>query len=354
MNVGALVVITLLLAMNGFFVAVEFSLVASRRTKLEELATEGSRAATIGFAATRDLTLELAGAQLGITVASLALGFVAEPAMIGVLEIALGPLELPRGVEQLVAFVIGLGIVVFFHLVIGEMVPKGIALADPERTLLRVAWPNYFYMRLFRPIIQLLNASSNVIVRAMRVEVRDELSRAHTAEELAVLLAESHEEGVIEDFAHDLLAGVLDFGGETAESVMVPREDMVSVTRSTTVAEAERVVVATGHSRLPVLGSNGADDVLGFVHSKDLLTTPAGTRHQALPLPMIRRLLVVPRSRSLEDVLLSMRFSRVHVAIVRDDDGRTVGLVTLEDLLEELVGDILDESDTERGEGLDD
>jgi len=344
-NLGAILVGILLLVANGFFVAVEFSLVASRRTKLEELATEGSRRARVALDATGDLTLELAGAQLGITIASLALGYVAEPAVVGGIESLLGPLELHHGAQQAIAFVIGMGIVVFLHLVIGEMVPKGIALADPERTMLLLAIPNSIYMRLSRPVTRFLNGTSNVVVRSLGVEIRDELSSIHTAEEVAVLLAESHEEGVIEDFAHDLLTGVLDFGGECAVSVMVERDDMVVIPRTCTVAEAESVIVASGHSRLPVTGAGGTDEILGFVHGKDLLVVPRGDRDRPLPLEMIRRLLVVAPSRSLEDLLLSMQFSRVHLALVRDDDGRTLGLVTLEDLLEELVGEILDESD---------
>ena len=345
MNPLAIVVGVALLVLNGYFVAVEFALVGSRRTRLEELARDGSRRARLALAATGDLTLELAGAQLGVTIASLGLGFVAEPAVVGGIEAAFGPLGLPQGAQDAIALVLGLGIVVFMHLVVGEMVPKGITLADPERTMLAVALPNHLYMRALRPVCAFLNSSSNVVAKAFKVKVRGEISAVHTAEELALLLAESHSEGEIEDFAHDLLAGVLDFGGETARSQMVPREEMVVVPRTATLADVEAVVVTSGHSRLPVTGPGGLDEILGFVHSKDLLQASHEARHRSLPVTMIRRLLVVPEGRSLEDVLLSMRFARVHVAIVRDDQGKTAGLVTLEDLLEELVGDILDESD---------
>jgi CBS domain containing-hemolysin-like protein len=193
-------------------------------------------------------------------------------------------------------------------------------------------------------VIRVIQGMSNVLVRALGVEPRDELSMAKTADELAALVAESHQEGVIEDFAHDLLSGALDFGGRLATSVMVTRADVVAVPRTATVREVEQVVVDTGVSRLPVVGRD-LDDVLGFVHSKDLLAVPSAGRDRVVPLSMIRRVLVVAPDRTLANVLASMRRSRVHLAVVRDADGRTLGLVTLEDLLEELVGDIVDETD---------
>jgi CBS domain containing-hemolysin-like protein len=229
---------------------------------------------------------------------------------------------------------------VFLHLVIGEMVPKNIALTDPEQWLLRLQGANRAYLWLFGPVIRLLNGAANVCLRLLRVPTGD-AREGHTAEELAVMLAASRDEGLIEDFAHDLLAGVLDFGDRTAGSVMVPRDDVAAITLATTVAEAEGLVVASGHSRLPVIGRD-LDDVRGFVHAKDLLVVDTA---RPVPLRLLRQMLVVPPERSLEDLLLAMRRARVHVALVRDADGSTVGIVTLEDLLEALVGDIVDESD---------
>jgi CBS domain containing-hemolysin-like protein len=335
----------LLLLVNGFFVAVEFALVGSRHTRVEELATDGGRRGRVALASLGDLTLQLAGAQLGITLASLALGFVAEPAAVAGLEALLGPVDLPAPVSHGIAVVIGLSIVVFLHLVVGEMAPKGVALADPERTLLLVAVPNHLYLVVFKPAIRLLNASANGLTRLIGVEPRDELGGAPTAEELAVMVSESHDEGLIETFAHDLLTGVLDFGGRDAGSVMVPAASVAWVPRTATAADVEQLVVRSGHSRLPVTDPGGLDEALGFVHSKDLLTLGEGEMGRPLPLRLVRRMLVVPTDRSLEDLLLSMRRARVHVALVVEPGGSAAGLVTLEDLLEELVGDILDESD---------
>jgi CBS domain containing-hemolysin-like protein len=344
---GSLLFTALLVVVNGFFVGMEFALVGSRRSRLEELAAEGNRRARAALDASSDLTTQLAGAQLGVTMASLGIGAFGEPTAAHIVETALGGLvTLPEGLVETAGFIIGLGIVVFWHMVVGEVVPKNLALAGPERTLLWTAPVARAYLRITRPLVWLLQRLANAGVRLLRVEPRDELASAHTASELAVMVAESHEEGLIEEFAHDLLAGVLDFGDRDVSSVMVPRDHVVTVARRNTVAEIEQVVVRSGHSRLPVVdGDVDVDLVLGFVHAKDLLTLPAAAHDESLPLRMVRRMLVVTRDRSLEDLLLSMRRARIHFAVVVDEDRRTVGVVTLEDLLEELVGDILDETD---------
>lgn len=344
MNLGAIAVAVLLLLANGFFVAVEFALVASSRTKLEPLAAEGKRAARYGIEAISDLTLQLAGAQLGITMASLALGFVAEPAVAEIFTGVLGLADLPDALVHTIAFVVALTIVVFLHMVIGEMVPKGLALAAPEKTLLAVAVPNHFYVKFFRPLLWLLNHSANLGLRPFGVEPADELQLARTPEEFAALIEESRDEGYIEELAHDLLTGALEFGATRVAEVMTPRDAIVSVTRQATVAEVEQLVVETGHSRLPVIGRD-LDDVQGFVHAKDLLVLAPRTQGSLLPVRLVRSMVLARCDWSLDAVLRTMRRSRVHFAVVVDDAGRTAGIVTLEDLLEELVGDIVDETD---------
>jgi len=334
-----------LLGINGFFVALEFSMVGSRRTKLEEAAATGTRLDRLALESSADLTMQLAGAQLGITIASLGLGVVAEPAMEHLLEPVAHFIHLPSGLAVTVSAVVGLSIVVFLHLVIGELVPKNLAMTDPERTLRWLVLPNRAYLFVFRPLVKALNVLGNLGARAFGVQPRDELGNVPTAEELTVMLTASRDEGLIEDFAHELLTGVLDFGERDVTSVMVPRAEICSITTRTTLRQAESLVVESGHSRLLMQGTRGLDDVRGFVHAKDLLTIEPELEDRAVPLRLVRRMLVVPADRTLEDLLLAMRGARVHVALVTDADERTVGLVTLEDLLEELVGDILDESD---------
>lgn len=346
MSVWPFVAIVVLLAVNGFFVALEFALLGSRRSRLEPLAEAGDKAAQRGLDAMRDLSAQLAGAQLGITVASLILGLVGEPAMAHLLEpvVDLVPF-VPDSWAHGVAGVIGLLIVVFAHMVLGEMVPKNLTLTHPEATLRLITLPNKAYLTLVRPLVWVLNVLANLGVRAFGVEPRDELASAHTVEELAVLVAASREEGTIQGFAAELLSGVLDFGGRPVSSVMVPRDEICTIPATATPAAAEAVVLDRGHSRLPVLGAGGIDDVLGFLHAKDLLHLPSSAEHLPMPPRLLRRMLVVPRERSMEDLLLAMRRSRVHFALVTEADGTTAGLVTLDDLLEELVGEITDERD---------
>jgi CBS domain containing-hemolysin-like protein len=335
----------LLLLANGFFVAVEFALLASRRTKLEGLAEQGSTTARLAIRSMRELNLQLAGAQLGITMASLLLGYVAEPTVAGLIEDATeAVVDLPSGVLHTLGFVVALTIVAFLHMVIGEMVPKNLAIAQPERTLLLLALPNRAYVTLFGPLLRVLNALSNAGVRLLGVEPRDELATSASADELAAMLGASRDEGLIKDVAHQLLTGALDLGDRSVATVMVPRGSVVWLPRTATPAEAEALVVSSGHTRLLVAGE-AVDDVLGFVHAKDLLTMGGPARDRPLPLGRVRRMLVLGTRTSLDDALLAMQQARVHVAVVADSSGRTLGIATLEDVIEALVGDIRDESD---------
>lgn len=335
----------LLLAANGFFVAVEFALLASRRTKLEGMAEQGSARARLAVRSMRNLNLQLAGAQLGITMASLLLGYVAEPTIAGLIEDATeAVVDLPSGVLHTLGFILALTLVSFLHMVIGEMVPKNVAIAEPERTLLLLALPNRAYVTLFGPVLRVLNAISNGGVRLLGVEPRDELATAASADELAAMLGASRDEGLIEDVAHQLLTGALDLGDRSVATVMVPRDQVVWLPRTATPAEAEQLVVSSGHTRL-LVADEEVDDLLGFVHAKDLLTVRGPARHRPLPLGRVRRMLVLGTRTSLDDALLAMQQARVHVAVVTDPAGRTLGIATLEDVIEALVGDIRDESD---------
>jgi CBS domain containing-hemolysin-like protein len=339
-----LLMLALLLA-NGFFVAVEFALIASRRTKLEAMAERGSARARIAVGSMRHLNVQLAGAQLGITMASLLLGYVAEPTIAGLIEDSIGWfVTLPEGVLHTLSFVVALTIVAFLHMVIGEMVPKNVAIADPERTLLALAVPNRAYVTVFGPVLRVLNGLAAAGVRLLGIEPRDELATAASADELAVMLGASRDQGLIEEVAHQLLTGALDLGGRSITTVMVPRDGIVWLPRSATPADAEALVVASGHTRLLIAGEQ-VDDVMGFVHAKDLLALSGAARTRPLPLGRVRRMLVLAGSTSLDDALLAMQRDRLHVAVVTDDDGRTLGIATLEDVIEALVGDIRDESD---------
>ena len=336
----------LLLIANAFFVAVEFALLASRVTRLEPMAEEDDDArAKIALASIRDLQPQLAGAQLGITMASLGLGFVAEPAIAHLLEDAIERfVELPSGVLHAISFTIALTIVVVIHMVVGEMLPKNIAIAAPERSARLLAGPHRAYVTVFKPVVWSLTAISNGITRLLGMEPADELNTALTVNEFHTLLEGAVEEGKLEDLEHELLSGALDFRARTAGSIMVPKARMVAVPRSTSVTDLELLVAESGHSRIPVTGV-GPEDVLGFVHSKDLLRFRADDRDAPVPLEMVRRMLIVNPDQPVRDLMRAMRRMRRHMALVRTNDGTLLGMVTLEDVLEALVGDIADETD---------
>ncbi|MFN2525709.1 MAG: hemolysin family protein [Actinomycetota bacterium] len=344
MNLGYLAAALGLLLANGFFVGAEFALVAARRSRIEQLASEGDARARVALRSVQELSFMLAGAQLGITMASLGLGAVAEPAVAGLVEGALHPLELSPTALHSTAFVIALAIVVFFHMVIGEMAPKNIAIAEPDKSAMWVAVPFRLFTTVFRPFIGLLNWLANLGVRALRVEPKDELAITHSPEEIASLISESAESGYIDPFEHRLLAKVIEFRQRDAASIMVPRPDIVALSATATVSEVERMAVETGHSRIPIYRDN-LDQVVGFFHAKDLLKLADAPRETPLPAGTIRQMLVVPESRDLYALFLDMRRERRHFALVVDEHGGTAGIVTLEDLLEELVGEIRDEYD---------
>jgi CBS domain containing-hemolysin-like protein len=346
-TVGLLAIGVLLLVLNGFYVAAEFSLMATRRTELEGRADQGDRRARIALASMRELPTMLAGAQLGITMASLGLGFVAEPALEHVLVDVLHVADLPEGVEHAVALAIALAITTFLHTVVGEMVPKNIAISAPSPTLLVLAPAFRAYVLLFRPVVAALNWMGNATVRLVGVRPRAEFVDAHTAEEIAAILDEARREGSIDLDDHQLLARALGIGSLDARAVMVPRPDVVALPRSAPAAAFADAVLRTGHTRIPVYEGT-VDQIDGFVHAKDLLALdPAILDDPDAPLPdhAVRSILVVPESVALDDLLLRMRRERRHLALVVDEHGGSAGIVTLEDILEELVGEITDEFD---------
>ena len=344
---GPFVLIIVLLAVNGFFVALEFALVGSRRSRLEPLAAAGDRSAQRALASMSDLSIQLAGAQLGITIASLGLGVVGEPAVAHLFESGAENISWLEGAwVRPVMGVIALLIVVFLHMVVGEMVPKSLTLTHPEAVLRRVTIPNRIYLFVFRPVLVVLNALGNLGVRLFGVEPRDEITSAHTVEELAALVTVSHDEGAIPDRAADLLAGVLDFAGRDVETVIVHRDTICAVPATATLRQVESVIREHGHTRVPVVGEHDLDDIVGFIHSKDLIALDDAELDAPIPSRLVRQTLTVARTASLEELLVRMQTRRVHLAVIVDDDESTAGIVTLDDLLDALVGEIAEiESD---------
>jgi CBS domain containing-hemolysin-like protein len=332
-----------LLIANGFFVAAEFAYITARRNVLEQTA---GPAAQIAVKLSRELSLSLAGAQLGITMASLVIGAVAEPAIAGFLETGLGVTALPENVIHGVALAIALMIVVFLHMVIGEMAPKNIAISRPERSALVLAVPFRAFMFIFRPLIWLLNGVANSVLRLFGVRPADALDVGHSAEDLAMVIGAGQEEGVIGDFAHNLLTGAIDFTERDVSVAMTPRPDVVAANVDEPASEILEVMKRTGHSRIPV-HTGDLDEIRGFVHIKDLIAIDSASLGRSVDPDLIREALAVPEMARIQSVLTEMRRSRSHIGIVVDEHGSTAGIITMEDIAEELVGEITDEHDSE-------
>jgi CBS domain containing-hemolysin-like protein len=344
MSLWPLVIGVVLLGLNAFFVAVEISLLAARRGIVEERAESGEARAVAALKALRELPITFSGAQLGITLASLGLGAVAEPAVAGALKSALAGTDLPEGARIAIAVTIALIVVVFLHMVIGEMAPKNLAIARAEEVALAVARPFALYMRILRPVIVLLNGVANVLARIVGVQVIDERELGHSAEELLLVLGQARESGSIGIEDARLFAASLELRDVVAGAAMTPRIDLVAVATDATVAGVLDAAAESGHTRLPVYEQD-VDHIVGIVHVKDVLVT---SHDPTAPVSAVMRPIVaVPESRDLESLLRELLQSRAQAAVVIDEFGGTAGLVTLEDVFEELVGDIVDEFDDE-------
>jgi CBS domain containing-hemolysin-like protein len=345
--VSGLLIAAALLLLNAFFVGAEFSVISARRSQIEPLADAGSRRARTALRAMERISLMLACAQLGITVCSLGLGAVAEPAIAHLIEAPLEAVGLPTEVMHPIAFALALALVVYLHVVIGEMVPKNLALAGPERAVLVLAPPLMTIARVVRPVIVVLNAVANGVLRLLRVEPKNELASTYTADEVHSIVTESAREGLLVD-DHGLLTGALEFSEREAGDVMVPLERLVTVPVGSSPAEVERLVTQTGFSRFPVVRPEPAAEspaepvVIGYLHLKDLLYADDDRHDQPVPEKRVRSLVSVSTGDEVEEALATMQRAGTHLARVVDESGRTLGVLFLEDVLEELVGEVRD------------
>ncbi len=344
-DLGALLLAVALLLTNAFFVGSEFALISARRTQIEPRAAAGSRMARTTLRAMENVSLVMAGAQLGITVASLGLGAIAEPAVAHLLEPLFHGLHVPESLLHPVAFVVALSIVVYLHVVLGEMVPKNIAIAGPERAALVLGPPMMVIVTMLKPLVVALNAISNGVLRLMRVEPKEEITSAFTREEVAALVDESRGEGLLPKDEYDRLAGALGFTERTVTSVLMAAGDLTTVPRGATVAEVEAVCAATGYSRFPV--TNGSGELMGYLHIKDVLETEAARRERTVDDKWVRPFATVRPHDVLHDALETLQRRGAHMGRVVTDEGSVLGLVTLEDVLEELVGEIRDNAHAE-------
>jgi CBS domain containing-hemolysin-like protein len=342
-NLAAIGIAVLLLAGNAFFVGAEFALISARRTQIEPRAATGSGLARTTLRAMENVSLMMAGAQLGITICSLGLGAVGEPAVAHLLEPAFEWARVPDALVQPISFTIALAVVVTLHMVVGEMVPKNIAIAGPERSALVLGPPLYWLVTILKPAISLLNASANLVLRLLKVQPQDEVTSTFTADQVAGFISQSRREGLLDQDEHDLLTGALQFTDATVGTVMLPRDSLVTVPQDVTVVDLEDACSRTGYSRFPVTESSG--ELVGYVHLKDVLDTPPAERNQPVGREHVRPLSTVPQDVPLREALRVMQARGSHLARVVDAaDSATLGVAALEDVIEELVGEVVDDA----------
>jgi CBS domain containing-hemolysin-like protein len=337
-----LFVTVLLLAINAFFVGAEFAAMSARRSQLEPLAEEGSKRAAVALEAMHRTGLLLATAQLGITVCSVLLGAVSEAALHHALVPVAEKLGISAFAADAVALVLAIAIVVFLHVVYGEMIPKNISIARPERAAVALVPVLVMVSRVVAPVINAMDWLSKALVRLFGVEPKDEVASAFTAEEVAHILDESRHEGLVGREHYERLGAALEFSDKDAADVGVPLAGLVTVTSAATPLDIERLVAKHGFSRYPVVDELG--DLGGYLHLKDVLYADEVERLEPVPAKRVRRMGNVRRDDEVESVLQTMQITGSHLARVVADDGTVVGVVFLEDVIEELVGEVSDSS----------
>jgi len=333
----------LFLAGNAFFVGAEFGLIASRRSSIELYARSGSKSAKATLKAMEHLSFMLAGAQLGVTLCSLGLGAVGEPIIARLLEHPLGGLVIPNFIVHPLAYGGALAIMVYAHVVFGEMVPKNVALAAPDRTALMLTPLLSTIVRFLRPLVNALNVAANQGLRILGVEPKAEVASTFTSDEVAGFVEEAHREGLLSEDEEQLVSGALQFEEHSVRKVLVPLERVLCIpAASATPAHVERMAVETGFSRFPIKNAAGA--LAGYLHVKDILAFSAAHRDETIPATELRPLGIVKPNDSLHVALAVMQRSGSHLAQVVNSRGRVLGVVSLEDVLEELVGEIRNEA----------
>ncbi|MFN8665819.1 MAG: hemolysin family protein [Gemmatimonadaceae bacterium] len=340
-----LAAVLVLVLLNGFFVMAEFALVGARRSKLAAMAEAGDRGARRAQRAVADLDRYISGTQLGITLASLALGWIGEPALAIVVDRVLAQfgIDVPAGMAHTAAGTItAFLIITFLHIVLGELAPKSVALVMPERISGMVALPLMAFSKVMSPFIWLLNGAANALLRLGGIRPMSEAHHAHSPEEIRLLVMQARGAGTLNEADSAMLAGIFDFSAKHVRDVMRPRTEIVALSLEASEREVREVVKRERYSRFPVYDES-LDDIVGVFLSKDLWL-----RDESRPFvlrELLRDPLLVPASRSAERVLDDLRRTRAQMAVVLDEFGGTAGIVTMEDLIEEVVGDIADEYD---------
>ena len=343
---GLLITLLLVLA-NAFFVAAEFAIVKVRASQIELLVQSGSRTAKMGQHLISHLDASLSTIQLGITLASLGLGWIGEPivAKLIIEVMRLVGLEADPDLAHSIALPVAFILITFLLIVFGELAPKALAIQHSQSTTLAVAFPLWFFYLIFSPAIVALNWTANQVLRLFGIRPASEAEHSHSGEELRFLLEQGREGGTIEEEEHELIENVFEFGETSVREIMVPRTSIAAIEVTSSRSALVNLLVEGGYSRIPVY-EDSLDNIIGVVHAKDLITL---MEHRDLIIlrDLLRPAFFVPETKPIDDLLREFQRRKVHLAIVVDEFGSTAGLVTMEDVLEELVGEIQDEHDSE-------
>ncbi|MDP2414205.1 hemolysin family protein [Daejeonella sp.] len=337
-----------LVFLNGFFVAAEFALVKVRASQIEIKAKTGSRVAKIAKHMTQHLDGYLAATQLGITLASLGLGWVGEEVMTKIVSnfFNLINIDMSSSIATNIGHVLAFAIITVLHIVFGELAPKSLAIQRPIGTTMGIALPLHFFYLLFRPFIWLLNGFANFILKIMGISTIGGQEAHHSSEELQYLLDKGKESGALETNEHELIKNVFDFNDRVVKNIMVPRTKISGIELNTPHKEVLDIIIREGYSRIPVYDET-IDKIVGIVHAKDILPLLAENKECVLR-DIIRKPYFIPETKKINDLLSELQLKRIQIAIVLDEFGGTAGMVTAEDIVEELVGDIQDEYDEEK------
>lgn len=338
-DLQGLVWLVVLLLANAFFVGSEFALISARRAQIEPRAEAGSRPAKITLRAMENVSLMLATAQLGITISSLLILLIAEPSVHHLLEYPLSGIGLPEAAVSVVSFSITLLLVTYLHVVIGEMVPKNLAIAMPERAALILTPILWAASVAVKPVVKGLNAVSNLILKAFKFEPKDEANSSYTLDQVEDIVEHSTREGALSDVS-GALSNTFEFTEKKVSDVAVPISKLISFSENVTPREVEQAVAKHGFSRYPL--TDEVDELVGYLHLKDVIDLEVDEADDPFPAKRIRTLISLPATMELEDALASMRRVHAHMAKSFDSEGTIQGVLFLEDILEELVGEVQD------------
>ena len=338
-------IIAFLLFVNGFFVAAEFALVKVRKTRLEQLCNDGNSKAKTVLKLVDNMNKMLAAAQLGVTIASIALGWVAEATIVQLITPIIKILPLGHMAAHAIAVPISFLLVTYFHVLLGEQLPKCLALKHTESLALMIATPMDMFIALFEPFVWILQVSGDGLLKLLHADNED-ASLVHSTEELDMLVDASYNEGVLNETEAEMLHNMFKFSDLMAKQVMIPRTDMICVPEDISYDEINKLALENGYTRYPVYEKENIDKIIGFLHVKDLYAIAMTKEEYSVP-SLLRPILLIPETMTLDNLMMEFKKTHIQIAVVVDEYGGTAGMITLEDVLEEIIGEVQDEFDEE-------